>query len=105
MDSLIDQFEIDYFKKIVTNEDIEKREDSKPSPVMINKILDDLSIFKEETIMVGDAENDIMMARNAGVIPIAVLTGHIAKEEAEELGVKYIIPDITHLPALLKTIS
>jgi phosphoglycolate phosphatase-like HAD superfamily hydrolase len=41
------------------------------------------------------------MAYNAHVTPIVVLSGHLNKQEAEELEVKYIIPDVTHLDKIL----
>jgi len=50
---------------------------------------------------VGDAENDVQMARNAGIEPIVVLTGHLNKDKAESLGVENILPDITHLSNIL----
>ena len=85
MDPLIEKFGIPYFKKIITNEDINKKEDFKPAPFMISKIMNDLSISQSETIMVGDGKNDVLMAQNAGIIPVVVLTGHLNKKEAEEL--------------------
>lgn len=43
------------------------------------------------------------MAWNAGIEPIAVLTGHLNREEAEKLGVKHIIENVTLLePELVK---
>lgn len=54
-----------------------------------------------ETIMVGDARNDVMLARNAGILPVVVLTGHLSRFEAEELAVKDIIEDVTHLERVL----
>ncbi len=47
--------------------------------------------------MVGDAKNDVLMAQSAGVEPIVVLTGHLKKEEAVELGLNNIIPTVAHL--------
>ena len=68
MDHLIKKFNISYFRKIITNEDVKKDTDKKPAPFMIDKILTDLSISPEETIYVGDAKNDVIMAKNAKVI-------------------------------------
>jgi phosphoglycolate phosphatase-like HAD superfamily hydrolase len=39
------------------------------------------------------------MAWNAGIEPIAVLTGHMTREQAKKLGVKHIIDNV----ALLET--
>jgi len=35
------------------------------------------------------------MARSAGVTPIVVLTGHLDREEARELGMEHIVEDVT----------
>ena len=44
------------------------------------------------------------MARNAKVEPIAVLSGHLNREEAIDLGVKYIIKDVTYIEDVLKNL-
>ena len=48
---------------------------SKPSPVMLLEILDELGVRAEEALMVGDSEHDIRMAHNAGVPVVAVSSG------------------------------
>lgn len=105
MDNLIKKFNISYFKKIVTNEDVKKDRDKKPASFMINKILTDLSIYPQETICVGDAKSDVIMARNAKVTPIVVLTGHLTQKEAKELKVNFIIKDMTKLETVLTKLS
>lgn len=97
MDRLIKEFDIDYFKKIVTNEDVKNIEDMKPAPFMLNKILNELSFPPEEAIFVGDAENDVIMAKRAGVEPVVVLTGHLTDNEARRVAVDAVLSDITHL--------
>lgn len=101
MNQLIKNFGINFFKKIVTNEDVKKEEDMKPAPFILNKILQDLSIPKEESVFVGDAVSDVKMSQNAGIAPVVVLTGHLTKAEAKALGVKDLIPNITHLEEAL----
>ena len=44
----------------------------KPHPNMIIEICDELFIDLSKTVMVGDTEFDILMARNAGTKSIAV---------------------------------
>jgi hypothetical protein len=34
-----------------------------------------------------------------------VLTGHLSRKEAEEMGVKYIIPDVTHLEKVMEEMN
>lgn len=104
MDKLIKRFNIPFFKKIVTIEDVASEKDKKPAPFMINKLLDFFSVGQKEAVYVGDAKTDVIMAKKAGVTPIVVLTGHLSVKEAEKLGVKYIIKDINYLERTLKVI-
>jgi|TARA_B100001964_G_scaffold245808_1_gene336695 phosphoglycolate phosphatase len=69
----------------------------KPSPEMINKILKDLSIEKEKTIMVGDAITDIEMGLNAKIkASVGVCTGLNPREKLLEK-TKYVINDISEI--------
>ncbi len=97
LENLIKKFEINFFKKILTVDDIKRVEDRKPSPFILNGLLKYFKISKDETAYVGDSERDVQTAKNAGIRPIVVLTGHLTKDEAEKLGVKHIIQDINHL--------
>jgi phosphoglycolate phosphatase len=94
----------DVFSQIITTYDLENQSLSKPNPYMINIILQKLKFNPDEAIIVGDAANDMTMAKNAGVIPVAVLTGHLSREQAQKLGVKYIINDVTELNSILDKI-
>jgi phosphoglycolate phosphatase len=48
---------------------------SKPHPQMLDEILLELQIEPAETLMIGDTEYDMQMARQAGVHPVAVSYG------------------------------
>jgi len=48
---------------------------SKPHPQMVLEILDELDTEPRQALMVGDTEYDLLMANNAGVIPVAVSYG------------------------------
>lgn len=91
----------DVFCQIVTAHDDIPPEKTKPHPYMLQLILNEQKIKSSEAIYVGDAKNDVVMARNAGVEPVLVLTGHLSKTEAESLGVKYILPDVTKIESIL----
>ncbi|MBR7888421.1 HAD-IA family hydrolase [Marinomonas sp. A79] len=74
---------------------------SKPDPLMLNELLDELSLSSEEAVMVGDTEYDLNMASNAGIKSIGVTYG--AHEEArlkacQPMG---LIEDFTQLPRIL----
>jgi phosphoglycolate phosphatase len=48
---------------------------SKPDPLMIEEIIQELNADKQRTVMVGDSAHDMQMAVNAGVAGIAVTCG------------------------------
>lgn len=77
----------------------------KPHPYMVEQILAEQKIKPEEAVLVCDAENDVLMARAAGIKPIVVLTGHLKDAEAKALGVEHIIPDITHVEGVLSNMN
>lgn len=89
----------DVFAQIVTAYDVPP-EKTKPDPYMLEQIMKKQQCTPSETIYIGDAENDAKMAQNALVEPIVVLTGHLNRREAEQLGVKQILPDIIALRQL-----
>jgi len=99
---IIPKFHIpNVFDQIVTAHDNIPEGKSKPDPYMLQLILEKQGIESSKAIFVGDAENDVQMARNAGVEPVVVLTGHLSKNQAEKLGVKCILPDVTMLEQIL----
>lgn len=49
---------------------------SKPSPIGINKMLDQLNISKEDAIYIGDSSTDIKTAKNAGIDCVIVKWGY-----------------------------
>jgi phosphoglycolate phosphatase-like HAD superfamily hydrolase len=59
-------------------------------------------VFTSGSILVGDAPNDMQMAWNAGIEPVAVLTGHLSRKEAADMGVKHIIDNVTLLESELE---
>lgn len=48
---------------------------SKPNPQMLEDIMDALGVHPNETLMIGDTEYDMQMAKNAGVQALAVTYG------------------------------
>lgn len=54
---------------------------SKPQPLMLEQIMEEMDVKRERVIMVGDSIHDIQMANNAGIAAIAVSCG--ANSEAE----------------------
>lgn len=54
----------EYFSDFITSEN---RFERKPSPKAINYLVDKNNMIKEEAIMLGDRELDILSAKNAGI--------------------------------------
>lgn len=90
------------FDVIISAYEISDPTKTKPDPYMLNTIMEKLEISRNETIYVGDAENDVIMARNAQVTPVVVLTGHLNKEKALSLNVDYIIDRVSNLEEILQ---
>lgn len=101
-DYVMPKFKIpDVFVQIITIYDLDDMTHAKPHPYIAQKIMETQKVKPEETVLVGDAQSDMQMAWNAGIEPIAVLTGHLNRKEAEELGVKHIIDDVTLIEPVL----
>lgn len=105
-DRVFPKFQIpDVFVQMMSTYELDDPLKGKPHPHMLEKIIKTQNIPPEEAIMVGDARNDVLMAHAAGVEPVVVLTGHLSRQEAEEMGVRYIIEDVTKLENILEKIS
>jgi len=48
---------------------------SKPHPQMLDELMDELVVMPERTLMIGDSQYDLLMAKNAGVQAVAVSYG------------------------------
>lgn len=67
---------------------LEDYEFKRPDPTGLQKIMEKLGVLPEETLYIGDSVNDVKMAKNAGVLSVAVATGAqdsdlILKEEPD----------------------
>lgn len=95
----------DVFDQIMFGYELDDSSKNKPHPYMLETILKNTGCSPAEAIFVGDAKNDVVMARNAGVEPVVVLTGHLNRQQAEELGIKHIIGDVTKLEPVLEKLT
>lgn len=84
----------DLFDLIIAAEDVQR---SKPNPEMIQKIVKFFNMELEDTLFVGDAKNDILAAKSAGVISAVVLTGVLNKRDAKELNPDFIFRKVTDM--------
>ena len=69
----------------------------KPAPDMLDRILHDLSIPKEQAVYIGDSEVDIETAKNAGLACISVTWGFRNKSFLARHGATRIVENATEL--------
>lgn len=70
---------------------------SKPNPQMLNEIMDFVGVEANETIMIGDTEYDLKMARNAGCDSIGIAHGVHETSRLQMCEPIKIYPDIKTL--------
>lgn len=58
---------------------------SKPHPLMVRQLLEELGVARERALLVGDSLHDLRMAHNAGVDVVAVACGANTRTELAEL--------------------
>ncbi|CAH9055226.1 hypothetical protein PSECIP111951_01197 [Pseudoalteromonas holothuriae] len=75
---------------------------SKPSPDMINQILDELDIAIEDVVMIGDSLLDMKMAENAGVDAIAMSCGAASAEQLQQSSALTICENYQQLESFLQ---
>ncbi len=75
---------------------------TKPDPTSFLDIAAKLGFTAENTVMIGDSEPDINVARNAGAECIAVSWGYRTREQLAEAGAKTIIDTPCELLEILK---
>ncbi|MHB1660533.1 MAG: HAD family hydrolase [bacterium] len=71
--------------------------EGKPSPEMINKIVEKTGIPKISTILIGDSPIDIMAAKNAGIRICSVASGNHSHEELKAYDPDYLYASISEL--------
>lgn len=90
-----------YFKVVVTSQDVEK---PKPSPEAFMKAANHLGVSIHDCAVVGDSTADIQAGKAAGSKTVAVLSGLFSREELEAEKPDLIIENISILPKhLLKS--
>lgn len=74
---------------------------NKPAPDGVFYALDELKSTRENAIFVGDADTDILTAKNAGLTSIGVLWGFRDRKTIEKEGAEYIVETVKELENLL----
>jgi phosphoglycolate phosphatase len=89
----------DFFAAVVCGDQVPHR---KPDGRHVLRVIDGLGTTPESTALVGDSENDISAARDAGICSVAVSFGY-AHVPHDALGADAVIDDFRDLaPALAK---
>ena len=83
----------------------ERREELKPSPMMLQRALVALGLGPREAVYIGDAPADIQAAKNAGVISIALARGPIQKERLGAEGPDHIFGELAEVASFLTGIG
>ncbi|OBT10065.1 phosphoglycolate phosphatase [Vibrio sp. UCD-FRSSP16_10] len=73
----------------------------KPDPMPLIHLLDKYQLTADEMIMIGDSKNDILAAKNAGVVSVALPYGYNHGEPIELANPDHLIDDLSQLLKLL----
>ncbi len=74
---------------------------SKPDPLMINEIVNELQVSKDKVVMIGDSTHDLQMARNADVSAVGVCCGAHSRDKLESYRPMACLQKTTELRELL----
>lgn len=72
----------------------------KPAPDALHKIMAELAVTKERTVMVGDGATDVRAGKSAGVITCSVTYGFRSEAELRQAGPDYVIREFSELQKL-----
>ena len=79
----------------------EKKEELKPSPVMIQRALSTMGVEPRDAVYVGDSPADIQAARNAKVPSVAITRGPIQTERLRREGPDRMFADLDEMTSFL----
>lgn len=82
-----------YFVQLQGSEDMPR----KPDPFIINKILTEQLWTCQDTLMVGDTDNDMLVGKNAGIATCAVTYGSLSEAELRQCAPDFVISDFAAL--------
>jgi HAD superfamily hydrolase (TIGR01549 family) len=73
----------------------------KPDPFIINKILSEQRWQRENTLMVGDTDKDVLAGKNSGVSTCGVTFGSLSEAEMEQYNPDFIISTFPELLSIV----
>lgn len=74
---------------------------SKPDPLMLFELLQELGVEACDALVIGDSEFDLRMASAAGVDSAGVSYGVHSAERLRDCGPRWVLDDLRELPGLL----
>jgi phosphoglycolate phosphatase len=86
-----------YFVEIVG---IDSTPFAKPDRRVIDYLLDKYRAAKEKTLMTGDGRNDILVAKNSGILSLAYLNGLGDRNDLLNLNADYYCEDLLEIKSL-----
>ncbi len=87
------------FKVVVCGDDLPER---KPSPLPLLQLCQALEISPRSLVFVGDGPQDVLAARRAGSVSVAVTGGFAEPNALAQSKPSHTLPDLLGLPALLE---
>ena len=100
LDKMVSCFALEGFNYVLGTEESHFRH--KPDPEIVNYIMEQLKVSKEETVMIGDSQTDILTGKNAGIDTIAVTYGYDTKENLMQAHPTYIIDAFEKLKDIIE---
>lgn len=88
----------DYFAPVYGGNSFEQK---KPDPVGVVKLMGDMKVSPQQTLIVGDSDTDVLTGRNAGIWTCGVTYG-FAPDGFKETPPDLVVDDLRELPPLLK---
>ncbi len=100
LDYMVNFFDFKEFDMVIgTGESTFKH---KPNPEVIEYILNELEIKREDAVIIGDSQADILAAKNANIDSISLTYGYDTRENLLKCEPKYIIDDFRDIINIVK---
>ena len=100
LDKMVSRFDIEVFDYVLGTE--ESNFKHKPDPDIVNYIMSQVNVDKEDTVIIGDSKSDILTGHNAGIDTIAVTYGYDSKENLINANPSIIIDDFSKLQEIIE---
>lgn len=86
-----------YFDKIIG---MDSSPYKKPDSRLVDPLIEEYGVERRRTVVIGDGTNDILLAKNAGVISCALLNGLGSRDKLLQLTPDYVCENIVELTKL-----